>query len=108
MIINTQSNAFADVLYTPSYSVPSLSDREILSITVDAIRAFLAEKIDFQTLLDVITNIKLFSGMRKNTNGDLTDIFAKTSLLSKKEYREDKSENVKAFLNDLVNKLTTK
>ena len=104
MIINsTTDNSFASILFTPSYVIPSLSDKEILTITVDAIRSYVAGKIDFQTLVDITTNIKLFSGMRKNTNEALNNALVRTSLLSKNN--GGKNENLKASLNELVSTL---
>src|SRR5437870_4457926 len=72
-----------NILHSPSNIVPALSDDEIFLIIVESIHAYVERDIDFETLVDVTTKIKLFRGIREDVNEAINNALTKTISLSK-------------------------
>ena len=111
-MINTNSLKFinfVEVLKNPTNIVPSLSDNEVYTIIVDSIRAYVDHEINLETLVDIVRKLKLFSGINKNKNEDISEALIKLSDLAnfvKKE--EDNSDKVRNILIDALDKLSYK
>ena len=100
---------FINVLKNPSNVVPTLADEEVYTIIVDSIRAYLEQEIDLKTFIDIATKIKLFSGIKKNTNEDIDKTLIMLTELSKYlNSKEKNSEEINATLIEALDILSNK
>ena len=100
---------FVEVLKNPTNIVPSLSDSEVYTIIVDSIRAYVDHEINLETLVDIVRKLKLFGGINKNKNEDISEALIKLSDLEnfvKKE--ENNSDKVRDILISALDKLSYK
>ena len=89
---------FVSVLQNPSDVVPSLSNNEIYTILVDSIRAYINQDIGLETLVDIATKIKLFNGIKEDTDDYIDEALIRLVKLSK--YLKSSGKNI-----EIINKI---
>jgi hypothetical protein len=81
-IHSKKSIYLAGILQNPSNTVPSLSDDDVYMIIVDSIKAYVDKELDLETFVDIASKIKLFSGIKENTNQNINETLTELESLS--------------------------
>ena len=105
-MLNTNSVKYislVNVLQNPTNVVPSLSDNELYTVIVDSIRAYVDHEINLETFVDIVTKLKLFSGISESRNEDINEALVELSSLA--DLLKEEKDNSAKIGNTLISAL---
>ena len=106
--LSVQYSNIAGILNNPSNYVPSLSDSEKYDIIITSIKAYVHSEMNFQIFLDIVTKMKLFSGLTDHADYVNDALIKLVNLSSYVENEESKKEYINTTLVNVLDGLLNK